>query len=107
MTDLPAAVSEDRQQSLQTHRKVMLRSWGASVVLLPRATMNMTRLDRFEDRPAAQDGYWPSAWPAECGGDRRQKAASGTDAAAGTASVTGRRNGRWNVMYVEHDDREG
>ena len=64
----------------------------------------MTGLDRFEPRPGARDGYWPSAWPAECGGNRRQKAASGRlDAASGTASVTGRRNGRWNVMFVERE----
>ena len=64
----------------------------------------MTGLDRFEGRPGARDGYWPSAWPAECGGNRRQKAAIGRlDAAAGTASVASRRNGRWNVMFVERE----
>jgi len=64
----------------------------------------MTGLDRLEGRPGARDGYWPSAWPAECGGNRRQKAAVGRlDAAAGTASVASRRNGRWNVMFVERE----
>ena len=64
----------------------------------------MTGLDRLEGRPGARDGYWPSAWPAECGGNRRQKAAIGRlDAAAGTASVASRRNGRWNVMFVERE----
>ena len=64
----------------------------------------VTGLDRFEARPGARDGYWPSAWPAECGGNRRQKAATGRlDAAAGTASVAARRNGRWNVMFVERE----
>ena len=64
----------------------------------------MTGLDRFESRPGARDGYWPSAWPAECGGNRRQKAATGRlDAAAGTATVAARRNGRWNVMFVERE----
>ena len=64
----------------------------------------MTGLDRFEGRPGARDGYWPSAWPAECGGNRRQKAAIGRlDAAAGTGSVASRRNGRWNVMFVERE----
>ena len=64
----------------------------------------MTGLDRFEGRPGARDGYWPSAWPAECGGNRRQKAAGGSlDAASGTASVASRRNGRWNVMFVERE----
>ena len=64
----------------------------------------MTGLDRFEARPGALDGYWPSAWPAECGGNRRQKAAIGSlDAATGRASVASRRNGRWNVMFVERE----
>ncbi len=64
----------------------------------------MTGLDRFEGRPGARDGYWPSAWPTECGGNRRQKAARGRlDAATGMASVAGRRNGRWNVMFVERE----
>lgn len=57
----------------------------------------MTQLDRAE--PHA--GYWPSTWPVECGGNRRQKAATGRlDAANGSARVTTRRNGRWNVMVV-------
>ena len=64
----------------------------------------MTGLDRFESRPGARDGYWPSDWPAECGGNRRQKAAVGRlDAASGTASVATQRNGRWNVMFVERE----
>ncbi|MYH92679.1 MAG: hypothetical protein F4126_03095, partial [Acidimicrobiaceae bacterium] len=64
----------------------------------------MTGLDRFEGRPGARDGYWPSAWPAECGGNRRQKAATGRlDAGAGTSSVASKRNGRWNVMFVERE----
>ena len=64
----------------------------------------MTGMDRFEGRPGARDGYWPSAWAAECGGNRRQKAATGRlDAADATASVATRRNGRWNVMFVERE----
>ncbi len=59
------------------------------------------------DRTARHGGYWPSAWPVECGGNRRQKARGGRlDAASGTASVTTRRNGRWNVMVVERDPGE-
>lgn len=58
----------------------------------------MTQLDRL----ARGAGYWPSAWPVECGGNRRQKATVGRlDAAIGTASVTTVRNGKWNVMVVE------
>lgn len=64
----------------------------------------MTAQDRLEGRPGGRDGYWPSAWPAECGGNRRQKAATGRlDAARGKASVVTRRNGRWNVMFVERE----
>ena len=56
------------------------------------------------DRAAQHPGYWPSAWPVECGGNRRQKAATGRlDASGGAASVTTRRNGRWNVMTVERE----
>ena len=56
------------------------------------------------DRAAHHPGYWPSAWPVECGGNRRQKAARGRlGAADGTATANTRRNGRWNVMVVERD----
>lgn len=64
----------------------------------------MTALDRFDGRPGGREGYWASAWPAECGGNRRQKAATGRlDAARGAASVASRRNSRWNVMFVERE----
>lgn len=57
-------------------------------------------VDRHEHHP----GYWPSPWPVECGGNRRQKAATGRlDAAAGTARVVTRANGRWNVMVIERE----
>ena len=60
----------------------------------------MTRLDRTTTHP----GYWPSPWPVECGGNRRQKASPGRlDAAAGTAEVTAVTNGRWNVMVIQRD----
>ena len=63
----------------------------------------MTALDRNHHHP----GYWPSSWPVECGGNRRQKAASGRlDAAAGTATVTTVRNDKWNVMVIERDPGE-
>lgn len=56
------------------------------------------------DRSLRHPGYWPSAWPVECGGNRRQKSAVGRlDAAGGYARVTTRRNDRWNVMAVERD----
>ena len=62
-----------------------------------------TSLDRNYPSP----GYWPSRWPVECGGNRRQKARTGRlDAAGGTAEVVTRRNDRWNVMVVERDQGE-
>ena len=63
----------------------------------------MTKLDRTAHHP----GYWPSAWPVECGGNRRQKASPGRlDAASGIATVTAQRNDRWNVMMIERDPGE-
>jgi len=63
----------------------------------------MSPLDRNERHP----GYWPSAWPVECGGNRRQKASPGRlDAATGAATVTTKRNDRWNVMTVEREPGE-
>ncbi len=60
----------------------------------------MTELDRASAHP----GYWPSAWPVECGGNRRQKASPDRlDVAKGTATVTSVRNNRWNVMVVERE----
>ena len=63
----------------------------------------MTQLDRSNKHP----GYWPSPWPVECGGNRRQKAtAGGVYATSGTAKVTTRVNNRWNVMVVQRDADE-
>lgn len=57
-------------------------------------------LDRAQQHP----GYWPSPWPVECGGNRRQKAATGRlDAASGTATVTTRHDDKWHVMAIERD----
>ena len=59
------------------------------------------------DRTNPGTGYWPSAWPVECGGNRRQKARTGRlDASLGTAEVVTRHNDRWNVMAVERDKGE-
>jgi hypothetical protein len=53
------------------------------------------------DRAAALAGYYPSLWPVECGGNRRQKAATGSlDARGGTTHVTTVCNGRRNVMMI-------
>lgn len=63
----------------------------------------MSKLDRVERHP----GYWPSAWPVECGGNRRQKASPGRlDAGTGSAAATTVRNDRWNVMVVEREPGE-
>ena len=60
----------------------------------------MTSLDRTTLHP----GYWPSSWPVECGGNRRQKTATGRlDASSGTATITTVHNGRWNVMTIERN----
>lgn len=60
----------------------------------------MSSVDRDERHP----GYWGSAWPVECGGNRRQKASTGElDAAGGSAEVIVNRNDRWNVMVIERD----
>ena len=59
------------------------------------------------DRDEKHAGYWPSAWPVECGGNRRQKSASGRlDARLRTPQVIQRSNGRWNVMVVEREPQE-
>jgi len=56
------------------------------------------------DRTTRHPGYWPSAWPVECGGNRRQKASAGRlGAGSGTAQVTTRRDERWHVMVIERD----
>lgn len=59
------------------------------------------------DRPVPGGGYWPSHWPVECGGNRRQKSAVGRlDAADGESTVTTRSTGRWDVMVVARDPGE-
>ena len=59
------------------------------------------------DRATPLPGYYPSTWPVECGGNRRQKAAvGGLHARGATANVTTLINGRWNVMRVRRGDDE-
>ena len=53
---------------------------------------------------SSHPGYWPSAWPVECGGNRRQKASPGRlDAATGAASVISRHDDKWHVMAIERN----
>lgn len=57
----------------------------------------MTKLDRA----ALLAGYYPSPWPVECGGNRRQKAAvGGLSARSGEAHVICRNDDRWHVMTI-------
>ncbi len=57
----------------------------------------MTGLDRAGPLP----GYYPSPWPVECGGNRRQKAAAGgLNAQGAEARVTCRNDDRWHVMTI-------
>ena len=67
------------------------------------AAKSQTTLDRATPLP----GYYPSGWPVECGGNRRQKAApDGVHARGATAQVTTRINDRWNVMMVRRGNSE-
>ena len=59
------------------------------------------------DRATRLPGYYPSSWPVECGGNRRQKAsAGGLQARGATPDVTTSINGRWNVMMIRRGDDE-
>lgn len=61
----------------------------------------MNRVTTGSDREAPLPGYFPSGWPVECGGNRRQKAApGGLYAGDAEPNVTTRVNERWNVMVV-------
>lgn len=66
----------------------------------------MTELDRSSTMP----GYYPSAWPCECGGPRRQKTAAGPglnlQPGDQLKATTRRLDGRWPVMFVQRDAGE-
>ena len=54
-----------------------------------------------QDRAGPLPGYFPSPWPVECGGNRRQKAATGGLNARGSeARVICRSDDRWHVMAI-------
>ena len=59
------------------------------------------------DRAAPMPGYFPSAWPVECGGNRRQKAATGGIYASGASpQVVTQQNGLWSVMMIHREPGE-
>ena len=66
----------------------------------------MTELDRSSTMP----GYYPSAWPCECGGPRRQKTAAGPglnlQPGDQLKATTRRLDDRWPVMFVQRDAGE-
>ena len=65
--------------------------------------MSYTKLDRTD----VLDGYYPSRWPVECGGNRRQKATlGGIFAREGDPEVVSVANGRWNVMTIHRGPGE-
>jgi hypothetical protein len=60
-----------------------------------------------QDRAGPLPGYYPSPWPVECGGNRRQKAAiGGLNARGSEARVICRNDDRWNVMAIRRGPGE-
>ena len=60
-----------------------------------------------KDRESSLPGYFPSGWPVECGGNRRQKAAPGGLHARDAEPIATRRiDGRWSVMVIRRADDE-
>ena len=65
----------------------------------------MTMLDRSGSLP----GYFPSGWPTEAGGPRRQKATNGSGPGRldpSTVGVTTRHTNQWNIMFVQRAEGE-
>ena len=66
----------------------------------------MTELDRAGPMP----GYYPSVWPCECGGPRRQKSAAGPglnlQPGEELKATARERAGRWPVMFVQRAQGE-
>lgn len=59
------------------------------------------------DRAGPLSGYFPSPWPVECGGNRRQKAATGgLNARGAMARVMCRNDERWHVMTIRRGPGE-
>ena len=63
----------------------------------------MTNSDRKEKLP----GYFDSAWPVECGGNRRQKAAKGKLLSKNSQpEVISIASNKWNVMVIQREKNE-
>ena len=63
----------------------------------------MTNSDRKEKLP----GYFDSAWPVECGGNRRQKAATGTLSSRNSKTeMISTVSNKWNVMVIQREKNE-
>lgn len=63
----------------------------------------MTNLDRKEKLP----GYFDSAWPVECGGNRRQKAATGKLSSKNSKTeMISTVSDKWNVMVIQREKNE-
>ena len=63
----------------------------------------MTNSDRKEKLP----GYFDSAWPVECGGNRRQKAATGKLLSKNSKTeIISTVSDKWNVMVIQREKNE-
>ena len=63
----------------------------------------MTNSDRKEKLP----GYFDSAWPVECGGNRRQKAATGKlQSKNSKTEMISTVSDKWNVMVIQREKNE-
>ena len=63
----------------------------------------MTNSDRKEKLP----GYFDSAWPVECGGNRRQKAAIGKLSSKNSKTeMISTVSDKWNVMVIQREKNE-
>ena len=63
----------------------------------------MTNSDRKEKLP----GYFDSAWPVECGGNRRQKAATGKLLSKNSKTeMISTVSDKWNVMVIQREKNE-
>ena len=63
----------------------------------------MTNSDRKEKLP----GYFDSAWPVECGGNRRQKAATGKVLSKNSKTeMISTVSDKWNVMVIQREKNE-